>query len=68
MNEFLTIYITGVLLCLFCYGVLVGTDNAKAEDFGAVVPLSLLWPVFILPVLGVLIGAGLKKLWKAVTK
>ena len=65
MNEFLTIYIIGILLCLFFYGVLLGTDNAKIEDFGAVVPLSSLWPVFILPVLGVLIGAGLKKLWSA---
>ena len=65
MNDFLMIYITGIVLCLFCYGVLLGTDNAQLEDFGAVVPLTLLWPVFILPVLGVLIGAGLKKLWGA---
>lgn len=65
MNDFLTIHITGGALCLFCYGVLLGTDNAQIEDFGAVVPLSLLWPVFILPVVGVLVGAGLKKLWSA---
>ena len=65
MNDFLTIYITGGALCLFFYGVLLGTDNAKTEDFGPLVPLILLWPVFILPVLGVLIGAGLKKLWSA---
>ena len=65
MNEFLTIYITGIVLCLFCYGVLLGTDNAKIEDFGAVVPLSSLWPIFLFPVAGVLLGAGLKKLWSA---
>lgn len=65
MNEFLTIYITGVLLCLFCYGVLLGTDNAKTENFGPLVPLILLWPIFIFPVLGMLIGTGLKKLWSA---
>lgn len=65
MNDFLTIYIAGGALCLFLYGVLLGTDNAKTEDFGPLVPLILLWPVFILPVLGGLIGAGLKKLWGA---
>ncbi len=68
MNEFLTIYIAGGALAMFLYGILLGTDNAKVEDFGVMVPLSLLWPIFIFPVLGVLLGAGLKKLWKAVTK
>lgn len=68
MNEFLTIYIAGGALAMFLYGILLGTDNAKTEDFGVLVPLTLLWPIFIFPAAGVLLGAGLKKLWKAVTK
>lgn len=63
MNESLMAYVTGGALVLFFYGVLLGTDNAKAEDFGTLVPLILLWPVFIIPVTGILLGAGLKKLW-----
>lgn len=64
MNEFLVVYVTGGALSLFFYGILLGTDSAKAEDFGTRVPLILLWPIFIIPVTGILLGAGLKKLWR----
>lgn len=64
MNEFLMVYITGGALVLFLYGVLLGTDNADTEDFSILVPLVLLWPIFIIPVTGILLGAGLKKLWR----
>lgn len=64
MNDFLMTYITGGVLALFFYGILLGTDNAKTEDFSILVPLVLLWPIFIIPVTGILLGASLKKLWR----
>lgn len=55
------VYLIGLGIIYFIYGVLVGTDDANADDVGTVVFEALIWPVLVLPALGVIVGTGIKK-------
>lgn len=55
------VYLIGLGIIYFIYGVLAGIDDANADDVGVVVFVALIWPVLTLPVLGVIVGTGIKK-------